>query len=470
MVPLREAVRLVADRLAEPQPRVVARQPDRLALALHEDELLLLREADDHRRLRPELRERLERRVQLPQPAVDQDDVGEELRARARLAVAAAHRLADRAVVVVPGGLDAVAAVGVLERPPVDEAHLAGHGLAAAEVGDVDRLHAADRPVQAQRARQAARPHLRVAREHRDLRLPVVLLAGARLAVVQLGERVQLVAQDRGVLEAPVRGGLLHLRLQLARQHAPLGAEESQEAVHVAAVALARHAVGARRGALADRVKEAWPEAAVGRVVGLDVELAGAVLEDALQQGHRGAQRMHAGERPEHARPLEPRVGRIAGDVDPGELVADRDGEVREGLVVAEQLVEPRVDVLHQPALEEQRLPLGLAFQDLEIRDHVQHGLLAGAQVGTGDEVAPHPVGQAGGFPHVQDLPLGVLHQVDAGDLGQGPGLVGQPAQAVGPWFSGHSGKSYGAWARFSRILPDRACWPTNHPLRRPHR
>ena len=65
-----ETVRLVADRLAEPEPRIVARQPDRLALALHEDELLLLGKADDHRRLHVERIERLERADSISTPAV----------------------------------------------------------------------------------------------------------------------------------------------------------------------------------------------------------------------------------------------------------------------------------------------------------------------------------------------------------------------------------------------------------------
>ncbi len=87
--------------------------------------------------------------MELAQPAVDEDDIGVELVAGAGLAVAAADDLADGGVVVVEparlvGGFDAVAAVLVLERTPVDEADFGADGLAAREVGDIDALDAAD--------------------------------------------------------------------------------------------------------------------------------------------------------------------------------------------------------------------------------------------------------------------------------------------------------------------------------------
>ena len=53
---------------------VVAAQADGLAPALDVDELLLLREADDHRRLHGEEFEDFERGVQLAEAAVDDDD------------------------------------------------------------------------------------------------------------------------------------------------------------------------------------------------------------------------------------------------------------------------------------------------------------------------------------------------------------------------------------------------------------
>ena len=55
MVVLREAVRLVADRLTETQAEVLPPEPDRLGAPRHEEELLLLRERHDVRRLHAQL-------------------------------------------------------------------------------------------------------------------------------------------------------------------------------------------------------------------------------------------------------------------------------------------------------------------------------------------------------------------------------------------------------------------------------
>src|SRR3712207_8698234 len=58
---LREAVGLVPDVLEQFQAQVVPRQPERLALGLHVDQLLLLGQRDHHRRLHVHLLEDLER-------------------------------------------------------------------------------------------------------------------------------------------------------------------------------------------------------------------------------------------------------------------------------------------------------------------------------------------------------------------------------------------------------------------------
>ena len=278
---------------------------------------------------------------------------------------------------------------------------------------------------------------------------------------------MDLVTQYRRVLEAPLLRSLLHLRLQLARHGTALGAEEAQEPIDVASVALLAHAVRARRGALPDGMQQARPEAAVGRIIRLDVELAGAVLEHALHERDGAAQRMHAGERAEDARTRESLVGGVAGHVDAGELLAHRHRQVRKRLVVAKQFVEPRLDVLDQPALEEECLPLGLALQELEVRHHVEHRLLARTEVRAGHEVTRDPVGQAGGLAHVEHRPRRVLHQVHAGNLGQRPGLLGQLPEAVWRGFFRHRRNPRGFRALRLRILREHAHSGvrTDHPL-----
>jgi hypothetical protein len=186
VIPACEAVRLVTDRLAEPESSVVAGQTDRLALPLDVDQLLLLREADHHGRAVGELRQRLERRMELAEASVDEQHVRQQFPVLLRILPSPGDHLADRTVVVVSRCRDPVAAVRILEWLAVDEADLARHRLLATEVRDVDRFHAADRPVHSERALQAARTHRRITREHHELGLPVVLLAAPGLAIVEL--------------------------------------------------------------------------------------------------------------------------------------------------------------------------------------------------------------------------------------------------------------------------------------------
>ena len=180
--------------------------------------------------------------------------------------------------------------------------------------------------------------------------------------------------------------------MQLPRERAALGAKKAQESINVAAIAFLANKIGARRSALANRVQETRSKAPIGRIIRLDIKFAGSILKHALHERHRTAECMNAGERTKDARAGESLVGRISGDVDPGKLIAHGDGEVWKCLVVAQQFIETRMNVLDQAALQEQRLPLCFAFQNVEISDNIQHGLLSTAQVCAGHEVTGNTV------------------------------------------------------------------------------
>ena len=175
--------------------------------------------------------------------------------------------------------------------------------------------------------------------------------------------------------------------MQLPRERAALGAKEAQKAIDVAAIAFLANKIGARRSALTNRVQETRTKASVGRIIRLDIKFASSILKYALHERDRTAECMNAGERTKDARAGESLVGRISGDVDPGKLIAHGDGEVWKCLVVAQQFIETRMNVLDEAALQEQRLPLCFAFQNVEIRDNIQHGLFATPQVCAGYEV-----------------------------------------------------------------------------------
>ena len=415
---------------------MLAPEADRLRDAREVQQLLLLGERHHARRLHAQLGERVERRVELADAAVDQDQVGIELLALARVAVAAADDLAHRVEVVVRDGLDAVAPVALLEGLAVDEADLRGDRLAAAQVRDVEGLEAADRLVRAHDPREAARARDGVLHEPGGLGLPVVLgvvalPVAARLALVELLDRLDLVAQHRGALELEPRARGLHLLAHLAQHRAALRAEEADEAIDVGAVRVLADARRAGRRALVDGGEQAGPEARVARIAVDDLQLAGAVLEHALQQLHRVAQRPHRHERPVDARALEALVGGVAGDVHTREVVPHRDGEVREGLVVLQPVVVGRMDVLHEARLHQERLPLAFAGDEVEVLDELEHGLLARTEVGRGNEVARHAAGQHRRLADVEDRARGVLHEVHAGHVGKHARLAEETPQPL---------------------------------------
>src|SRR5207244_1078307 len=97
------------------------------------------------------------------------------------------------------------------------------------------------------------------------------------------------------------------------------------------AVLLLGHSEVARRRTLADAVQQTGPEPAPAAVVGVDVQRAGAELEDALEHLDCLAQGAGAGERPvEFHSP----AARSTRELDAREVLAHADLEIGEGLVV----------------------------------------------------------------------------------------------------------------------------------------
>ena len=185
--------------------------------------------------------------------------------------------------------------------------HQRADRLRPAEVGDV---HAVDRPrgrLQLEDLLQALQALARVDVE--DLGLRVL---GQVAAEVEGLQGLDLVAEPGGLLELQVLARRLHLLLHLGEHHVLLAVEEEPEAADVGAVRLAVDPQVARGGALVDRVEQAGPEPPPARVALLDVQRAGAELEDPLQDLDRPAQALGAGERPVE---LHAAVERLAGEI-----------------------------------------------------------------------------------------------------------------------------------------------------------
>ena len=127
-----------------------------------------------------------------------------------------------------------------------------------------------------------------------DLGLGVL---GEVAAEVEVLERLDLVAEPGGLLELEGLARLLHLLLHLREDDVLLAVEEEAEPADVLAVGLAVDPQVARGGALVDRVQQAGAEPPPAGVVLLDVERAGAELEDLLEDLDRPAQALGPGER-----------------------------------------------------------------------------------------------------------------------------------------------------------------------------
>ena len=111
-------------------------------------------------------------------------------------------------------------------------------------------------------------------------------------------------------------------------------------------------------------MQQAGAEPAPARVVLLDVERAGAELEDPLEDLDRPPQALGPRER---AVELDAPVERLAGEVDPREVLAGRDLEVGERLVVLEVVVVLGLDVLDQPGFHQEGVDLAVGRQEVDV-------------------------------------------------------------------------------------------------------
>src|SRR5207245_2164627 len=106
--------------------------------------------------------------------------------------------------------------------------------------------------------------------------------------------------------------------------------------------------------------------------------------------------------------------------MDARELLVDRQLQVEVVLVVLEPDVETRAVVLDEVALEDQRLDLVRALDELEVEDALDHLLDARRLRITRREVLPEAVAQAQRLADVDDLRLRVAEQVHAWVVGYG--------------------------------------------------
>jgi hypothetical protein len=117
----------------------------------------------------------------------------------------------------------------------------------------------------------------------------------------------------------------------------------------------------------------------------------------------------------------------LAREHDPREVVPDRDGDVRERLVVAEPDVERRPVPLDQVLLQMQGLHLAAGDDHFDVGDALGQLRNRVPDVGGGLKVAAYARPQRLGFPDVENLAAAVTKDVDTGLRRQPFELVFEP-------------------------------------------
>ena len=112
------------------------------------------------------------------------------------------------------------------------------------------------------------------------------------------------------------------------------------------------------------------------------------------------------------SRELHPRVILVGGDL-----------EVGKSLVVLEIGIEPRLDILDQPALHEERVDLALRLEVVDVADLADELRRSPVFGGGPEKIAPRAGPQVLRLADVDHPPRPILHEVDAGGGGERPHL-----------------------------------------------
>ena len=151
----------------------------------------------------------------------------------------------------------------------------------------------------------------------------------------------------------------------------------------------------------------------------LDVDRAGPEREQPADHVHRLVDARRRRVRPEVAAAV---VDQLARPLDAREVVAEGDLDVRVALVVLEPDVEARPVALDQVGLEEQRLRDRIGLGDLDVGDAVDDAPDAVDLAGRAPASASTSrtrLRRLCALPTYSDVAAGVLHEVDAGLVGQ---------------------------------------------------
>ena len=265
---------------------------------------------------------------------------------------------------------------------------------------------------------------------------------GHLLALHRPLDRPDLVAQDGGPLVVGPLGGARHLGAEGLDQGLLATLEEELDLLDVLPVVVLRDGRDARALAALDVIEEA--RSLEGAHAVLDVDRAGPEREEPADEVHRFVDARRRGVRPEVAAAV---VDQLACPLDPRELVAEGHLDVRVALVVLEPDVEARPVALDEVGFEEEGLRDRVGLGHLDVDDPVDDAPdpvdLAARRLLL--PVRADAVAQALRLADVDDVAPRVLHEVDAGlvgQLGQGGGEFGGHATMYGENVPGTDARS----------------------------
>ena len=139
-----ESVRLITNRLAEFQSRIVACELQRFWASLAINHFFFFCQPNDQRRLDSKRLERLKRCAQLPCSAVDQHQIWIELQSISCFSVSTTDHFTNCHEIIIARSANAISAIALFEGTTVDETDFATDRFISTEMCDVNRFKASN--------------------------------------------------------------------------------------------------------------------------------------------------------------------------------------------------------------------------------------------------------------------------------------------------------------------------------------
>ena len=215
-----------------------------------------------------------------------------------------------------------------------------------------------------------------------------------------------LIAQGGGALKLQLLRSLLHLMPQLPGNPVRVAFHKHDDLLDYLGIVFPAGQTGAGGHAAVNIILQAGAGVMTGDNLGTRT-----VGKQFLDQIHCLADAAGGSEGSEIAGAV---LGHLPGDVNPGEILGKVNLQVGIGLVILEASIEVGLVSLNEGVFQDQGFRLSVGDDKLKIRQLGNHLTNLGRKAGRGAEVSPEPVAQNTGLANIQNLILGVSHNIDA--------------------------------------------------------